>query len=134
MKYISGFLGLLILLLAVVFALSNRQPATLAFWPFGYDLAAPLCFILLAAFLGGSLLGSAFVMFAFMPALWETRRLRRELARERKRNAELEEERTKADAAALKENIQPKFKLSGLPGRQPGDRFSYSRFFSWGPR
>lgn len=136
MKYLSGFLGFVILLLALVFALSNRQPATLAFWPFGYDLAAPLCFFLLAAFLGGSLLGAAFSFCAMLPVYWESRRLRRDMARQRQRVAELEEEVARREAANANrdDGDKPRF-LPGLSGRSAASGFLRNHFFSsWGPR
>lgn len=134
MKYLSGFLGLLILLLAVVFALSNRQPATLDFWPFGFDLSAPLCFFLLAALLGGTMLGAAFVMCAMLPVHWEARRLRRELAKQRARNAELETERDEQARARQDKERKAQAALPGLLGRNAASRFLQNHIFSWGPR
>lgn len=128
MRLLSGFLGFLILLLAVVFALSNRQSATLVFWPFGFDLSAPLCLFLLAALLGGSLLGAGFAMCSMLPVYWESRHMRRELARQRQRIEELESERRNSEGAD-REQLLP-----GLPGRSAERNISRNNLFSWGPR
>jgi uncharacterized integral membrane protein len=47
----------LVALLCVVFAVSNRAGVTLAFWPLGLDLSAPLYLIVLLALLVGFLTG-----------------------------------------------------------------------------
>lgn len=134
MRFISGFLGLLILLLAVAFALSNRQPATLSFWPFGFDLSAPLCFFLLAALFGGALLGAGFAVRSMLPFYWDSRRLRRELGKQRERNAELEAARDATERARQDEERKARTALPCLPKRDAARRFSLNHLFSWGPR
>jgi putative membrane protein len=53
-------IALPLLLVLVLFALSNRQPVSLGFWPTGYTLELPLSLAVLggmaAAFLAGGLL------------------------------------------------------------------------------
>ncbi|MGH7126649.1 MAG: lipopolysaccharide assembly protein LapA domain-containing protein [Stellaceae bacterium] len=44
-------------LVCVVFAVTNRAGVTLAFWPFGLELSAPLYLVMLLAVLAGFLVG-----------------------------------------------------------------------------
>jgi lipopolysaccharide assembly protein A len=67
-------IALPLLLLLVLFALSNRQPVPLRFWPTDYSLVLPLSLAVLGgmavAFLAGGLL-------AWVSALTQRRRARR---------------------------------------------------------
>ena len=61
MRVVRLLLGAIVVLLVVIFALSNRQPVQLGFWPTGLTWEAPLSLAVLAVaalfFLGGAVLG-----------------------------------------------------------------------------
>jgi uncharacterized integral membrane protein len=62
------------LLVLILFALSNRQPVTLAFWPTDFALTMPLSLAILLAMALAFLLGALFV---WIPGLAVRRRARR---------------------------------------------------------
>jgi putative membrane protein len=67
-------IGLPLLLLMVVFALSNRAPVTLGLWPTDFSLEVPLSLAILAAMAIAFLVGGIFVWFS---VLAQRRRARR---------------------------------------------------------
>jgi uncharacterized integral membrane protein len=67
-------IALPVLVVLVLFALSNPQPVTLAFWPTDFTLKTPISAAVLVAAAVAFLLGSLFVWF---PALAARRRARR---------------------------------------------------------
>jgi len=72
-----------VVLVLVIFLLSNRDPVGLQFWPFGFVLALPLGAVVLAVLILGFLLG---LIFHLPRRLAAGRRAKRA----EKRNAELE--------------------------------------------
>ena len=78
MKFLSWVVGIVIAIIAVVFAIHNHQVLTLDLWPVPFALTAPLFALVLAAVLVGLLLG---FFFAWIGAgRW--RRLARQRGRE----------------------------------------------------
>jgi uncharacterized integral membrane protein len=67
-------IGLPLLLLMVVFALSNRASVTLGLWPTDFSLEVPLSLAILAAMAIAFLVGGIFVWFS---VLAQRRRARR---------------------------------------------------------
>ena len=67
-------IGIPLLLLMVVFALSNRAPVTLGLWPTDFSLEAPLSLAMLAAMAIAFLVGGVVVWFS---ALAQRNRARR---------------------------------------------------------
>ncbi|HKF74046.1 MAG TPA: lipopolysaccharide assembly protein LapA domain-containing protein [Stellaceae bacterium] len=67
----------LVALICVGFAVSNRAGVTLAFWPLGMELSAPLYLIVLLALLAGFLIG---LLVAWIWS-WGPRRVARQRAR-----------------------------------------------------
>jgi lipopolysaccharide assembly protein A len=63
MRVLRAAVAAVIVLLIVIFALSNRQPVDVGFWPTGYVWTVPLSLAVLAVaavfFIGGALLGWA---------------------------------------------------------------------------
>ena len=57
MKYISWILTIPVAIVAVVFAVTNREPATLNLWPLGIELEVPLYILVLGSGLVGLILG-----------------------------------------------------------------------------
>lgn len=72
------FLLLPLLLLIVLFVLSNTAPVALRLWPTGWSLQAPLALAVLGAMAIAFLLGA---LFTWLPALGARRRARRAEAR-----------------------------------------------------
>ncbi|MBT4879498.1 MAG: DUF1049 domain-containing protein [Alphaproteobacteria bacterium] len=54
----SRILFVLIAIIVVVFAVSNRAMTTVSFWPFGFELLLPLSIFILSVFVLGFLLGT----------------------------------------------------------------------------
>ena len=78
--------ALILVLILVVFGLSNREVVTLGFWPTGYGLALPLSLAILAGMGIAFLLGGAVV---WLDHLGLRRRARRAEAQVAKLQAEL---------------------------------------------
>lgn len=57
MRFLSWFITPPILVVAVIFALQNRDIVTLSFWPFDIQVTAPLSFLTLGLFFFGIILG-----------------------------------------------------------------------------
>ena len=57
MKYLSWILTIPVAIVAVVFAVTNRDPATLNLWPLGTTVEAPLFVLVLGSGLVGLILG-----------------------------------------------------------------------------
>jgi len=61
MRILRAAVAAIVVLLIVIFALSNRQPVGVGFWPTGYVWTVPLSLAVLAVaalfFIGGALLG-----------------------------------------------------------------------------
>lgn len=66
-------IALPVLIVLILFALSNPQPVTLLFWPTDFKLVTPVSAAVLVAAGGAFLLGSFFVWF---PSLGARRRAR----------------------------------------------------------
>ncbi len=80
MKFISGLIGLIIMLLALCFALANRQSATISLWPFEVELQAPLYLLTLGTLFAGIVLGAVIAWFLALSHRLEARRLRKDIA------------------------------------------------------
>lgn len=93
MRYLSWIVTLPIALVAVLFAISNRDGVTLSLWPLPFTLDAPLYLAALLALLAGFLAGGFVVWNA-------QRRHRRRARRESNRVLFLEREVKEAQARA----------------------------------
>jgi len=90
----------LVALICVVFAVTNRAGVTLAFWPFGIELSAPLYLVVLLALLAGFLVG---LLVAWVWS-WGARRSARARARRieiLERDLAAAEQRAKGTAVVL---------------------------------
>ncbi|MDP9126722.1 MAG: lipopolysaccharide assembly protein LapA domain-containing protein [Pseudomonadota bacterium] len=81
MKLFTGLIGFVILLLAISFALANRQPAVISLWPFGVEIEAPLYILTLGTLFFGLLLGAFVAWLNLLPHRFQARRLRKDLAK-----------------------------------------------------
>ena len=85
MKAIYWAAMLVAAVLLIPFALSNREPVSLGFWPLPFLVDLPLYLLVLLLLLAGFMIGAA--------ATWIAgRRIRRELRRRRRRIEALERE------------------------------------------
>lgn len=86
MRSLSWIISVPAAILAVVFAVSNREPVTLALWPFAARLAIPAYLVVLVPLGAGLLLGA----LAASAGAWRARFLaRRRAARIAELTAEL---------------------------------------------
>lgn len=78
MKVLSWLIGLPLGLVAIIFAVVNRQAVSVDTWPFPWELQAPLYLLVLGALAVGLIAGSIFTWLAGTPvrgkALKESRR------------------------------------------------------------
>ncbi len=77
MRFLSWLLGLPLLVVAVVFAVSNRHPVRAELWPFPFHLDMPLYIAVLVPLAVGLLAGVVIGWLANAPARREARRNRR---------------------------------------------------------
>lgn len=85
MKFVSWILTALLLLLALGFALNNRQTTTLNLWPAGVVIEAPLYLFALGTLFAGFLLGAVVGWIGHIPHRMESRRLRRDVGKLREK-------------------------------------------------
>jgi lipopolysaccharide assembly protein A len=85
MKIIYWAVTLVAAALLIPFALSNREPVSLGFWPLPFLVDLPLYLLVLSLLLAGFVIGAAVTWIA-------GRRIRRELRRRRRRVETLERE------------------------------------------
>lgn len=95
MRLLSWLISLPIFAALLVFALQNREPVTLSFWPFDATATMPLSLyslgLLIAGFLGGLLV----TIFLNIGVFIEKRRLTKEVAA---LGAKVKEQETRANA------------------------------------
>jgi uncharacterized integral membrane protein len=90
MKFVSWILFALLLLLALGFALNNRQTTTLNLWPAGVVIEAPLYLFSLGTLFAGFVLGAVIGWIGHIPHRMEARRLRRDIGKLREKIAEMD--------------------------------------------
>ncbi|WP_185961411.1 lipopolysaccharide assembly protein LapA domain-containing protein [Telmatospirillum sp. J64-1] len=98
MRVLAWLIGLPVAVIAIVFAVSNRQTTTVELWPLPFTFSLPLFLIVLVPFMVGLLAGAVI--------LWFSQGRRRSAARadrRRLRALERENEQLKAKAATLVE-------------------------------
>ena len=111
MKRFSWILTVPLIVVAVVFLTSNREPVTLDLWPFEISLRSSLHWILLACVAFGLVVGAM--------ATWQS------TAPARRRVAELERERAAAAAAA---SSQPDLPSPAAGPPEPERRRALGRY------
>jgi uncharacterized integral membrane protein len=105
MKAVYWAVTLVFAVLLIPFALSNREPISLAFWPLPFLVDLPLYLLVLLLLFAGFVSGAAVTWTA-------ARRVRRELRRRRRRVETLERELA---AARLQLENQVGIGKSGAP-------------------
>jgi uncharacterized integral membrane protein len=89
-----------VLIVLIVFALSNPQPVKLAFWPTDYFIQTPLSFAILIGAGGAFILGALFVWFPALGTRARANRAERAARRLEAQVADLKKKNTPATAAA----------------------------------
>ncbi len=118
MKRFSWILTVPLIVVAVVFLTSNREPVTLDLWPFEISLRSSLHWILLACVAFGLVVGAM--------ATWQSTAPARRRARQaRRRVAELERERA---AAAAADSGQPDLPSPAAGPPEPERRRALGRY------
>lgn len=79
MRFFSSILSAVIALLALAFALSNRQSVEVSLWPFGVTVQAPLYLFSLGTLLFGMMLGALVTWFSMLPHRFAARRLQKDI-------------------------------------------------------
>jgi uncharacterized integral membrane protein len=100
MKVLSAITGFVLLLVILVFTLSNKQAAAVSLWPFDLEITAPLSLWMLGSLGSGLLFGSLFVWLGALPHRLRARRLGKDIIAisDRLLQAERELERHRAKA------------------------------------
>lgn len=80
MKILTGLIGLTLAVLALCFALANRQTAIISLWPFGVEVEAPLYLLSLGTLFIGLVVGAIVVWLSMIPHRMRTRRLQKDIA------------------------------------------------------
>ena len=117
MKRFSWILTVPLIVVAVVFLTSNREPVTLDLWPFELSLHTSLHWVLLACVVFGLVVGSMATWLSTAPARRRTRQARQ-------RMAELERDR----AAAAADGGQPALPSPAAGAPEPGRRRARGRY------
>ena len=95
-RFVSWIILVVVAIVVVAFAVSNRQPMTLDLWPLPFLLNPPVYLVVLAAVVFGFALGGA---VSWWSAVWRTRRKVRKV-RERHEQEKEAERAARAEAAA----------------------------------
>ncbi len=99
MKYVFRIVAALLFIVFFGFALKNTQEAVLSFF-WGYELRGPLVLLLLGFFVAGA----AFGIIAMLPTVF---RQRREVARQKRQVASLEQAQSNVPSPPPAEGIIP---------------------------
>jgi uncharacterized integral membrane protein len=91
MKIISSSIGIIVLALALSFAVANRENVTLNLWPFGIVIEAPLAVVTLGTLFFGVLAGALMAWIATLPHRLRARRLGKDIAAMREKLQELQQ-------------------------------------------
>ncbi len=79
MRIFTSFLGIVVLILVMSFALSNKQEVTVVLWPFPNALQAPLYAVGLVPLAFGFFFGSFWGWITNLPHRFHARQLHKEL-------------------------------------------------------
>lgn len=116
MKFTSGTLGLIVIALALSFALSNRASAVISLWPFGISIEAPLYLLTLGTLFLGILIGGFIAWFGMIPHRLRARRMQKDLATLQNKVDDLQQ--TLATASAVAPDPDDDLLLPGPPKKR----------------
>jgi lipopolysaccharide assembly protein A len=110
MRIFSSVFGLIILILVLSFALSNKQDVTVGMWPFKDSIQAPLYAVGLAPLAFGFFFGSFWGWISGLPHRLHVRRLNKELASLSNKLGELQK-----NVIVQQEKVKPKSSFWSRP-------------------
>ncbi|MDJ0946971.1 MAG: LapA family protein [Kiloniellales bacterium] len=90
-RILITFIGVILAIVVVSFALSNRQRVTLDLWPFEIGVELPLFLMVLVSFVIGFLAGGCVMWLSGAAARRQAREARRKAARLERQTAELQQ-------------------------------------------
>ncbi len=128
MKRFSWILTLPLIVVAVVFAIANREPITLDLWPLEASPRLPLFVILLACVAFGLAVGGLATWLSAAPTRRRARQARRRVAELEREAAHLKQERDRATQASRITNSGSRGDASrGQRSRVIGSRFAIAK-------
>ncbi len=89
MRILAWLVGIVLGILAILFAVSNREEVTIGIWPFSEGVAAPAFVIALVPFALGLLLGALFAGIGTLRAHWRHQGAARKVRRMEQEMAEM---------------------------------------------
>jgi uncharacterized integral membrane protein len=92
MKFTSWLFTIPIIIVCVVFAVSNRQEVTIDLWPLDYIVTSPLYVLTLGFFFCGFLFGSLLFWLTSLRHRWDKRKLSKQVD---KLKTQLDDEKSK---------------------------------------
>jgi uncharacterized integral membrane protein len=81
MRFLAWLVGIPVAILAILFAVSNRDPVTIGIWPFTEGVTAPSFVVALVPFALGLILGAGFAGIGTVRARWRHRGAARQVGR-----------------------------------------------------
>ena len=108
MKIVSWIVMVPVAVAVIVFAVSNREPIEVDFWPAPYSVTLPLFSVVLGSVLIGFCLGGAIAWISAAPRRRRERTLARDLAKVERELALLNERLAQEDASAALSEQEPR--------------------------
>lgn len=84
MRFLAWLVGIPVAILAILLAVSNREPVTIGLWPFTEGVSAPSFVVALVPFALGLILGAGFAGIGTVRARWRHRSATRKVGRMQK--------------------------------------------------
>ncbi len=91
MRFISSFIGTLITIMAICFAVTNRQTVSINLWPMGLVIETPVWLLTLGCLITGITFGALATWFGLLPQRLALRRMQRDLMDMNKRLDQLQQ-------------------------------------------
>jgi uncharacterized integral membrane protein len=107
MKFFSIILSFILIVAAVVFALSNGQAATVNLWPSDITVTAPLALWMLGSLVFGLFFGGLFVWLQSLPHRFKMRRLGKDVVALADRLLQAERELDHYRAKSVTQDLVP---------------------------
>jgi len=110
MKLFSGLISLILVVLALCFALANQQSVVVSLWPFDVAIGVPLYLLSLGTLFVGLLLGAIIAWFAMLPHRFAARRLRKDLKKMHEKIEDLQQTVIAPAPSGITKFFSPKLK------------------------
>jgi uncharacterized membrane protein YciS (DUF1049 family) len=90
-RFCSVLMGLPVLVVAICFAIGNREPTIITLWPFGIMVSLPIYLLALVPLALGLVTGAGMQWFIALRHRLAAQKLGREIAKLKRENVELKE-------------------------------------------